>query len=127
VVENTETEVSELEERFGPEVTSLVEVLSDDPAIADEEARRAEVRERVREADGDAVPIYGADKVSKARELRAMIAAGAEEAQVESKRSHYWRCLAMLEETIPESRIAELLRFELEALEILPPERPRGS
>ena len=37
------------------------------------------------------------------------------------KRDHYRKCLAMLEETIPGSRIVELLRFELEVLEKLPP------
>jgi hypothetical protein len=33
----------------------------------------------------------------------------------------------MLEMTIPESRITELLRFELEALEVLPPRGPDVS
>jgi hypothetical protein len=35
----------------------------------------------------------------------------------------YRKSLEMLEREIPESRVVELLRFELEALENLPPNR----
>ena len=40
---------------------------------------------------------------------------------VELERSRYAKSLQMLEATIPGSRIVEVLRFELEALEELPP------
>ena len=46
---------------------------------------------------------------------------GADPAETESKRRHYSESLAMLEEVIPGSRVVELLRFELEALDQLPP------
>ena len=124
VLENTDTGPEELQERFGPEVTDLVELLSDDPAISGKDARRDDTRERVRRTGGEAAAIYGADKVSKVRELRGLIVVGADREIVKSKRRHYWRCLTMLEETIPGSRITELLRFELEALDILPPRGP---
>ena len=50
-----------------------------------------------------------------------MLAGGMDPASAESKRRHYGRCLAMLQETIPGSRLVELLHFELEALDALPP------
>lgn len=125
VLEDTDTQRRELRERFGPAVADLVEVLSDDPAITDQDARRDEVRERVRRAGGDALVIYAADKVSKVRELRALIVGGLDPVEAESKRRHYTKCLAMLEETAQDDQLVELLRFELEALEALPPETAR--
>jgi hypothetical protein len=116
VLEDTDTEPEELEARFGGEVSELVATVS-----ADEEQRREDVRRRVSRAGGYAPAVYAADKVSKVRELRAMLAGGMDPAGAESKRRHYRRCLAMLEKTIPGSRLVELLRFELEALEALPP------
>jgi (p)ppGpp synthase/HD superfamily hydrolase len=121
VLEDTPTDRAELEERFGPEVAALVETVSDDPSIDDEDERRDEVRERVRRADDYAAAIYAADKISKTRELRLMIADGDDPEVIESKRRHYEKSLAMLEEVIPGSRLAELLRFELESLRELPP------
>ena len=121
VLEDTDTQRRELRERFGPEVGELVELLSDDPAITDQDERRDNVRVRVRDAGGDALVIYAADKVSKVRELRALIAGGLDPEEAESKRRHYAKCLAMLEETAQDDRLVELLRFELETLEALPP------
>jgi (p)ppGpp synthase/HD superfamily hydrolase len=121
VLEDTDTQRLELRERFGPEVAELVAVLSDDAAIKDPDERRDDVRERVRLAGGDALVIYAADKVSKVRELRTLIVGGLAPAEAESKRRHYTKCLAMLEEAAPDDRLVELLRFELEALESLPP------
>lgn len=66
--------------------------------------------------------VYAADKVSKVRELRILLLIGFPEEEANAKRDHYRKCLAMLEETIPGSRIVALLRFELEVLEKLPPQ-----
>jgi (p)ppGpp synthase/HD superfamily hydrolase len=123
VLEDTDTQRSELESNFGPDVAGLVALVSDDPEIPDEEEGKDDVRERVRRAGGDAAIVYAADKVSKVRELRILELTGlpTEEAKVRLKRHR--KSLAMLEETIPESRIVELLRFELEALGEFPPRR----
>ena len=121
VLEDTDAERSELEARFGPEVGALVALVSDDLSVPDEEDRRDDVRERVRRAGGYAPVVYAADKVSKVRELRILLLTGFPEEEAEIKRERYRRSLAMLEETIPGSRIVELLRFELEALAKLPP------
>jgi (p)ppGpp synthase/HD superfamily hydrolase len=120
VLEDTDAERSDLETRFGPEVSELVALVSDDPSIADEEERKDEVRERVREAGGFAPVVYAADKVSKVRELRVLLLRGMD-AEAKVKLARHRKSLAMLEETIPESRLVELLRFELEAFEEFPP------
>jgi guanosine-3',5'-bis(diphosphate) 3'-pyrophosphohydrolase len=65
VLEDTDTQRSELESSFGPEVGGLVALVSDDPSIPDEEHRKDDVRERVRRAGGYAPIVYAADKVSK--------------------------------------------------------------
>jgi pyruvate kinase len=121
VLEDTDAARSELESRFGPQVGELVAAVSDDPSLPDVEERKAEVRERVRRAGGYAPVVYAADKVSKVRELRALLAGGLAGAEAEVRLLRYRKSLAMLEETIPGSRVVELLRFELEALEELPP------
>jgi (p)ppGpp synthase/HD superfamily hydrolase len=121
VLEDTAAERSDLERRFGPEVSELVALMTDDPAIADEEARKDDVRERVRRVGGAALLVYVADKISKTRELRALIAKGTPRRTTEAKLARYRTSLAMLEEELPGSRLVEVLRFELEALEAFPP------
>jgi (p)ppGpp synthase/HD superfamily hydrolase len=121
VLEDTDVDRSELESLFGREVSDLVALVSDDPAIEDIELRKGDVRERVRAAGGYALAVFGADKVSKVRELRMQLAQGLDPAEAEVKLQRYSRALAMLEREAPGDRIAELLRFELEALEALPP------
>jgi (p)ppGpp synthase/HD superfamily hydrolase len=121
VLEDTEANRVELEMRFGPEVASLVSTLSDDPSIPDEEERKNDIRERVRHAGGYAPTIYAADKVSKVRELRTMLLMGISDEEASVKLDRYRKSLRMLDETMPGSRLVELLRFELEALEQLPP------
>lgn len=123
VLEDTDAQPSQLESRFGREVAELVELVSDDLSIEDDEARKDDVRERVRGAGGYAPVVYAADKVSKVRELRMLIATGLGREQAEIKLRRYRKSLAMVEQAIPGSRVAELLRFELEALENLPPRR----
>jgi guanosine-3',5'-bis(diphosphate) 3'-pyrophosphohydrolase len=123
VLEDTDTERWELEDRFGAEVAELVQLVSDDPSIAGVEARRDDVRRRVRDSGGEASAVYAADKVSKIREMRFLIFEGMDESEVEVKLRHYEKGLAMLDQTMPGSRIVELLRFEIEALRQLPPAR----
>jgi (p)ppGpp synthase/HD superfamily hydrolase len=122
VLEDTDSERSELEARFGPDVAELVATVSDDPAISDTEAQKDDVRERVRRAGGYAQAVYTADKISKVRELRLMIARGIGGDAVAVKEERYRKALAMLEEEIPGSQLVEALRFELETLETLPPQ-----
>lgn len=121
VLEDTDTECRDIEARFGPAVAELVSSLSDDPSIGDEDRRREDLRERVRRAGGYVPAIFAADKASKVRELRALLASGPPTAETEAKLRHYRASLEMLDEVMPGSRLVELLRFELEALEQIPP------
>ncbi|HUZ28210.1 MAG TPA: HD domain-containing protein [Solirubrobacteraceae bacterium] len=122
VLEDTNVERGELKRRFGPEVCHLVDAVSDDVSIEDEEARKADARERVRAADRDAAAVFAADKISKVRELRMLLANGKiEPVRAETKLRRYRLALDMLEDVIPGSRLVEILRFELESLESLPP------
>jgi (p)ppGpp synthase/HD superfamily hydrolase len=121
ILEDTDAQRLELEDRFGPEVAELVAAVSDDPAIEGEEQQKDELRERVGHLGGYAAALYAADKVSKVRELRMLIVRGAPAEEIDPKLSRYRKSLAMLDSTIPGSRLVELLRFELEALEALPP------
>jgi (p)ppGpp synthase/HD superfamily hydrolase len=116
VLENTDETAEGLEERFGPEVARLVEAVSDDPSVADEDGRKDELRERVRRAGGYAAVAYAADKVSKVRELRAALSSGVPREEVESKLRRHRESLLMLEQEKLGGRMAEQLRVELDAL-----------
>jgi (p)ppGpp synthase/HD superfamily hydrolase len=121
VLEDTDAERSELDERFGKSVGDLVAAVSDDPSIEDEEERKDELRERIRQAGGYAAAVYAADKVSKVREVRTLLARGTPRDEVQPKIDRHRRALDTLEETIPGSRLVRALRFELEVLDQLPP------
>jgi GTP diphosphokinase / guanosine-3',5'-bis(diphosphate) 3'-diphosphatase len=68
VVEKTDVELDELRERFGPDVASLVDCLSEDPAIDGYGPRKRDLRNRILESGGDAVIIYSADRVANMRD-----------------------------------------------------------
>jgi (p)ppGpp synthase/HD superfamily hydrolase len=122
VLEDTDAQRDELEARFGRDVADLVAAVSDDPSIEDEEARKDELRERVRREGGYPAALYAADKVSKVRELRTLLARGGSREDVEPALARHRTSLDMLEGTIPGSRLTAKLRFELEALDELLPE-----
>jgi hypothetical protein len=121
VLEHTDEDFRDLEERFGAEVAELVAAVSDDPSIADADEAKRELRERVGRAGGYAAIVYAADKVSKVREIRMELAGGATMERVGDRIRRHTESLQMLEATLPGSRIVELLRFEIEALSELPP------
>lgn len=66
--------------------------------------------------------VYAADKVAKIRELRTLMTGGLAAREAELKLRRYRQSLEMLEQAMPGSRFVELLRFELEGLETLPPD-----
>ena len=123
VLEDTDAERGELEERFGPAVAALVSALTDDPTIRDEVERKAALRLQVAEAGRDAAAIFAADKVSKARELRLLADRSALEPSAALKVEHYQESLEMLVSLIPQHPLVERLRLELEALRELAPKR----
>jgi (p)ppGpp synthase/HD superfamily hydrolase len=116
VLENTAVELPELEQLFGPRVAELVAAVTDDPAIKDDGERKAALRDQVARAGDCAAVIFAADKVSKARELRARARHGRFQRRDEAKLSHYRASLEMLSELIPGHPLVEQLREELVAL-----------
>jgi (p)ppGpp synthase/HD superfamily hydrolase len=126
VLEDTDVSDEAIGERFGDEVQELVAAVSDDPGIHDEDERKAELRERVRNLGGYAAVVYAADKISKVRELRMVIARGGRDEQVTRKLERHRESLEMLVDISPDARLVELLRFELESLDSLPPQ-PDGA
>lgn len=123
VIEDTDAQLADIEASFGAEVAELVGLVTDDASIADEERRKDDVRDRVRQAGGYALAIYAADKISKVRELRMLLATGADGDLAATKLHRYRKCLDMLEAELPGSRLVQTLRFELESLQALPPQR----
>jgi (p)ppGpp synthase/HD superfamily hydrolase len=134
VIEDSERNLDDLREMFGEEVAGLVGALTDDEAIESYRERKAEHRERVAAADGEAMAIYGADKLTNVTTLRAAYEDEGDAVREEFKvpvelKTEIWEAdLALLREKAPELPFlddleAELSRFRarLEA-----PAPPRG-
>ena len=132
VVEDSDATVAELRERFGEPVAGLVDTLSDDEAIAGYRARKDEHRARVIAADGEALAIYGADKLTNVGTLRRAYAEQGEAVAAEFKvplelKLDVWaEDLAALRRERPElpflDRLGEELnRFAEERSAALPP------
>ncbi|HEX2231843.1 MAG TPA: HD domain-containing protein [Thermoleophilaceae bacterium] len=117
VLEDTDVDKDELEERFGPEVAELVGDLTDDPSIEDQQERRAALRRQVAESGERTAAVFAADKVSKARELRMKADRGPLDEESQAKLEHYVRSLEMLERALPGSELVSRLREELGALD----------
>src|ERR1700761_5615856 len=64
VVEDSDTTVEDLRAEFGDAIAATVAALSDDESIESYRERKDEHRGRVVTADGDALAIYGADKLT---------------------------------------------------------------
>ena len=108
VVEDTTTEPEEIEERFGPEVATLVREMTEDPRIEDYPERKAEHRARVT-GDRRAAAIYAADKLASARAKDGAAMPG-------DQLDHYLATLETLCETNPELPFLGDLRAELRRL-----------
>jgi (p)ppGpp synthase/HD superfamily hydrolase len=120
VLEDTDAEASELEQRFGPEVARLVIEVSDDPSIEDDVERKAALRRQVAEADERAAAVFAADKISKARELRLRASRrGRFERGDRTKVEHYEASLDMLGRRLQDHRFLDRLQRELDQLHAL--------
>jgi (p)ppGpp synthase/HD superfamily hydrolase len=123
-VEETEAGVDEIRTRLGERVAGIVAALTEDPALSDYVERKTALRSAVAEGGLDAHAVYAADKVVKARELRAQ-AAHAErlldEPDLRRRLEHYEQSLEMLQSAAPDLPLVHQLAFELWALRSLPP------
>lgn len=130
-IEETEATSDDISELFGEEVARLVAALTEDEAIEAYEERKAALRRQIVEFGDAAFAVYAADKVTKVREFRAQITHDPElldgDGRGRAKLDHYVKSLAMLEHERPEHPLVRQLRFELEALQSLPPRGERAG
>jgi (p)ppGpp synthase/HD superfamily hydrolase len=116
-VEKSEAGIGDIRERFGDRVAEMVAAVTEDPAISDYAARKAALRDGVVAAGPEAHAVYVADKITKARELRAEGAL--DDPELQQRLEHYEQSLAMLGSVA--RGLSEALAFELWALRTLPP------
>jgi (p)ppGpp synthase/HD superfamily hydrolase len=121
-VEDAHVTLEELAAHFGERVAALVGAVTEPESEGSYRERKAALRTAVEGAEDDALVIYAADKVAKSRELRMALARGDGVAGA-AKLEHYEASLALLERRLPRHPLVRQLRFELEALEYLPPRR----
>jgi hypothetical protein len=123
VLEDTDVTRAELDARFGPDVTALVAAVSEPEGGGSYAERKARLREAIARGSTDAAAVFAADKVAKAREFRLGLVGrgGCADAVDRDKLDHYWACLALLEGRLGPQPLVRQLRFELEALALLPP------
>jgi (p)ppGpp synthase/HD superfamily hydrolase len=123
VVENTDVELGDIRKRFGPRVAELVQALTESRDIADYEARKAELRQRIVAAGPEAAAIFAADKVAKLRDLRAGLRqdprAFCERVgdSLEPKLRHYEQTLRALREAPYDVPLLDELERELTAFQ----------
>ena len=125
VVEKTDASVADVEARFGWRVASIVAAVSEDESIADYEERKAALRSQACGAGVEARAVFAADKISKARELRARAAHDASALRgrkTQLKLAHYEASLGALRACGFDSPMVAQLEFELWALRALPPQ-----
>lgn len=122
VVEDSDTTLDELRELFGDQVAGMVGALTDDETIESYRERKAEHRERVAAAPGDAHAIYGADKLTNATTLRDAFAKEGDAVRdefkvpVELKIEIWEEDLGLLREKAPELPFLDRLEEELSLL-----------
>ena len=122
VVEDSETTLDELREKFGGEVGGLVGAMTDDEDIEDYRERKAEHRERMAAAPVEAMAIYGADKLTNVVTLRAAYEDEGDAIRDEFRvpvelKTEIWEAdLALLREKAPELPFLDDLEVELSRL-----------
>ena len=124
VVEKTWATVDDVSARFGSRVASLVAAVSDPPGIDPYRERKAALRDQVARAGPEAQAIYAADKLAKARELRALatrLHVALTDPVLRERLEHYQKSAEMLHEVLSGMPLVDQLRFELWALRRLPP------
>lgn len=122
-VEDSETTVGEVVERFGHVVGELVAALTEDDEIDDWVPRKDALRGQVGEAGPAAAAIYAADKVVNLREMRGTYAAYGEasidlhKAPTLDLRVAAWSADLALVEPLAEPGLVAELRAELRGFE----------
>jgi (p)ppGpp synthase/HD superfamily hydrolase len=123
-VEKGDATVEGIRVAFGDRTARIVEALTEDESIEDFLERKHALAVQVAAAGPEARAVYAADKVSKARELRAQAAADPSvltQPRVRRRLEHYVASLEMLRAADDALPIVDQLAFELWALRVLPP------
>jgi CII-binding regulator of phage lambda lysogenization HflD len=96
--------------------------VSEAPSIEGEQARKKALRAKVARGPADAVAVFGADKISKSRELRLTLRTGSLAEHAARKLNHYWASLRIVERRLGRQHpVVRQLRLELEELDTLWP------
>ena len=107
---------------MGDDICNLVISVSEDAQIASFDARKAALREQVRDAGAPAITIFAADKLSDIRGLhrgieRSPVAAEERMATtIDGMADHYAQSVAMITESQPASPFVPDLLAELDEL-----------
>ena len=114
-IEKTGADAAELRSRFGSHVAGLVAAVSEDERIHGYAARKAALRRQAARGGDEALMVFAADKISKARELRLRPpASDAFHSPIRDRRIvHYRRCLELLEDRLADSPLVAQFRDEL--------------
>ncbi len=127
LIEDERADPAEIEALFGPEVHGLVCGVTEPLHEGPWPERKRLLRAAIAGAPDDAAIVYAADKVAKVRELRLRIAAGhlpdGSSPTRAERLAHYHGSLELLELKLGTHPFVKQLRFEIEALERLPPSR----
>jgi hypothetical protein len=105
----------------------LVLAVSEDERIPGYQARKAALRQQVATAGRDALMVFAADKISKARELNLELATNREpiEKRTRAQRiDHYRQCLVIIEEHLADAPLVHQLEEELDKLTAVGDRRP---
>lgn len=105
VLEDTDTSHDELRQRFGPDISSLVQALTEDRTIANYRKRKAALRHQIVESHPEAVMVSLADKVAKLQ--------GRDRRPAARKMDHYQATLEEAEARLGHTDLGTLLREQL--------------
>jgi (p)ppGpp synthase/HD superfamily hydrolase len=129
-IEKTDATAADLRARFGLPIATLVLAVSENERIVGYAQRKAALREQVARAGHEALMVFAADKISKARELNRENAQirppTARVSRSQNRRlAHYRDCLRLLEEQLTDSPLVTQLRAQLEKPHLIPKGPPR--
>ena len=121
-LEKTDATAAELSQRFGSRVTTLIQAVTEDGRISGYAHRKAALRDQVNHSGRQALIVFAADKLSKARELRL---ADTAVTPLRRRLKHDRACLQLLHAHLPGFPLVQSLQNELAAIPDPAPRRRR--